>query len=526
MRFSFALIIVSSALATAAVAQYPHNNIELYKHYTLESLGAGSGNSCWGYVSPSGREYAIMGLNNKTAFVEITDPNNTSFFAEIPHSSGLWSDVKVYKNALYVVTENSGSGVQVIDLSNIDNHSVTLVKTITEPGRSHTINVDPDSGFLYNVGTNEGTGTTMCFDLTDPLNPVRVGSNSLTGGNYIHECQVVTYKTGAYAGRQIMFGGGTQRGFEIYDVTNKNAVTLVKRVVYPFVGYCHQGWLSADRKYFYVNDEFDEFQQTINVRTLVFDVSVLETADLVATYSNDRPTIDHNIYTKNGFIFHSDYSSGFWVFDGNADPRNPTAKGFFDTFPSDDRRDYVGTWSNYVDFPSGTCIISDINDGLFIVDVSEATKTTMAVGNVMAVRGNVLGGGVADVQTQNSAYYVVGRGFVANANEAPIQVVFEGTCLWQDISKLQFNVRHKVNSVNLQQTIELYDWVSNTWVLPSVAAAPLSDTTFTVTGTNPDRFVEPVTKRMKARLSIKKNGFVQTLNFKTSVDLANWVINP
>ena len=70
-----ALVLGFTALAfTTAQAQFQSSNVTLYKQFTLAQLGASSGNSCWGYVSPSGREYAIMGCSNKAAFVEITLP--------------------------------------------------------------------------------------------------------------------------------------------------------------------------------------------------------------------------------------------------------------------------------------------------------------------------------------------------------------------------------------------------------------------------------------------------------------------
>ena len=34
------------------------------------------GNDCWDYVSPSGREYALMGLYNEVAVVEVTSPSD------------------------------------------------------------------------------------------------------------------------------------------------------------------------------------------------------------------------------------------------------------------------------------------------------------------------------------------------------------------------------------------------------------------------------------------------------------------
>lgn len=524
---TLSLVLLAAVCATAN-AQLT-SKISLYRQYTLSQLTASSCNSCWGYVSPSGREYAIIGCSNKVGFVEITDPANPSYFASIPHGSSTWADIKTYKNVCYVGTELSGSGVQVIDLSKIDNHIVTLVKTIGNPGRTHTLHVDNVSGFLYCCGSREATGTTMCFNLEpDPLNPVVTGSASLTPV-YQHETIVLTYEQGQYAGKQIMFSGGEGRGVEIWDVTNKNNVTLIKRIAYPFVGYCHQSWLSPDRKYLYVNDELDEQSFPNNVtttRTLVFDVSVLATADLVATFTTGKTSIDHNLYNKNGFIFESNYTTGLNIFDANANPTAPIYKGWYDTYPANNNAQFNGMWSNYPFFPSGTVICGDMNSGLYIFDVSEATKTPMAITNVLADTGTVISGGIPEVAAQDSNYYVVGRGPVANPGDAPIQVVFEGTCLWTDISKLQFVVRHKVNSVNLKQTIELYDWVTNTWVLPAVSNAPKSDTTFTVLGTNPDRFVEPLSKRMKARLSIQQSGFLPTYNYKTSIDLANWIVNP
>lgn len=524
--FFSALVVAAS---TASFAQFSFSNVTLYKQFTLTQLGASSGNSCWGYVSPSGREYALMGCSNKTAFVEITDPANPVYFTSISHLSGSWSDIKTYGSVAYVGTEESGSGVQVIDLSNIDNHVVTLKKTIASPGRTHTLHVDNISGFLYTCGSRQGTGTTMCFSLADPLNPVQVGSNSLTGSFYQHETLVITYTSGPYAGMQVMFSGGEDRGVEIWDVTNKNAVTLIKRIAYPFVGYCHQSWISADKKYLYVNDELDEDSfpgQVPLTRTLVFDVSVLASADLVGTFSTGKPSIDHNLYWKNDFIFEGNYTTGLNVFDATANPIAPTLRGFFDTYPSNNNPTFNGLWSNYPFFPSGTVIGGDINRGLFIWDVSEATKTNFAVTDAITERGRVQGGGIAEIASQDGQYMSVANGFIANQSEAPIRMVFEGTSRWTDISKLKFNFRHKVNSPNLEQTLELFDWTTNTWVETSTAAAPQTDTSFVVAGPNPDRFVNPTTKKMKARLQIRAVGPTNGSNWGTSIDLVNWTVNP
>jgi hypothetical protein len=108
LRLKLTAALAASLVLAATAAPQAAQNISLLARINLSTFGSQNGNSCWGYVSPSGREYAIMGLNNKVAFVEITNPSQPNWFASIPHGSSLWADVKVYRNACYVVTEGSG----------------------------------------------------------------------------------------------------------------------------------------------------------------------------------------------------------------------------------------------------------------------------------------------------------------------------------------------------------------------------------------------------------------------------------
>jgi choice-of-anchor B domain-containing protein len=513
------------ASAVLATAQYARDKVTLHAQISLAAMSATSGNSCWGYTSPSGREYALMGCNNKLAVVEITNPAQPNYFASIPHSSSTWADIKVYGHYAYLVTETAGTGIQVIDLSQVDNGIVTLVRTIPSPGRSHTIHVDTVSGFLYTCGSRDGTGTTMCFSLADPANPVRVGANTMTPV-YQHEAQMHTYTSGQYAGRQIMFGAGEGRGLEIWDLTDKDNPFLIRRVAYPFVGYCHQGWLSPDKRYFYVNDEFDESQNQITTRTLIFDVSVLETADLVATFSTGRPSIDHNLYNRNGFIFEANYTTGLWVFDGNSNPVAPAYRGFFDTYPANDNAQFDGAWSNYPFFPSGTVIVSDINRGLFILDTTEATKTKFKAVSATIERGAAVSGSVADLENADNQYFVLKRGPAASANDDPLRLVLSGPSLWQDISKLSLKVQAKASTTGLQLSLELYDFAAGAWVQKQTAPLTGSDVDFALDGTNVDRFVAPGSKEMRARLVARPGGPVGNAQWQVSFDSAYWEANP
>ena len=377
------------ALAAApSYGQFESQNVTLKAQIPLSTFGATAGNDCWGYVSPSGREYALMGCNTGTAFVEITIPATPDYFVRINHPSSSWSDIEVYGHYAYVVTEASGTGIQVIDLANIDNHVVTLVRSVPAPQRSHTLSINPSSGFLYTLGSNQGSGTTTCWSLADPSNPVQVGPASMTS-TYIHDAMIVSYTSGPYAGKEIFFGCSEGRGVDIYDVTNKNSPTMIKRVTYPNIGYCHQGWLSADRRYFYLDDELDELNGYNNTtRTLVIDVSDIANPRHVSSFTSGRTSTDHNLFWREGFIYEANYTSGFQLFDARSDPLNPTHVGWFDTYPENDAPGYGhGAWTALPFFPSGTVIVNDRDRGLFILDASEARGERMFLSATPLVGG-------------------------------------------------------------------------------------------------------------------------------------------
>ena len=229
-------LVALSALAASVFAQGAPQGVVLKSQINLATFGASSGNDCWGYTSPSGREYAIMGLNNSVAFVEVTNPSSPVIVEQIPHGSSTWGDIKVFGHYAYAVTERASTGMQVIDMSGIDSGNVTLVRTITSLSRAHNVVMDDVNGFIYAVGTRGGTGTTMCFSLADPANPTPVGASSITE-DYHHDAVIHTYTEGIYAGKQIWFGFSEGRGVDVYDVTDKNNPVMIRRIVYPDMGY-------------------------------------------------------------------------------------------------------------------------------------------------------------------------------------------------------------------------------------------------------------------------------------------------
>lgn len=493
------LVAIAMAAVGCAMAQVS-SGVVLKSHIGLATFGAGSGNDCWGYVSPSGREYAIMGMNNQVAYIEVTDPSNPVIIKTIPHSSSTWGDIKVYNGFAYSVTETAGTGIQVVDMTDIDNGNVTLVQTLTNPSRAHNVALDTVNGYLYTCGTRGGTGTTMCFDLSDPANPVQVGPDSMTT-NYHHDGQLVNYTTGPMAGKQIWYGFSEGRGVDVYDFTNKEAPIMIKRIVYPNMNYCHQGWISEDGQYLYVDDELDESGLSVNTRSLVFNVADPLNAFYVGTFSTNLPAIDHNQYTDDGFIFQANYRSGLRIFDTMPNPESPVQAGFYDTYPNNDNRGFDGAWSTYPYFPSGNVVISDINTGFYLVDPSEAVTRTKAPEAFTTTIGTLSSGDLSSLLAAdgNVAKFIPG-------GLPPTEGYVGGFETWTPAfdshpDRIQISVVSSVMSGGFQQSLEVYNWESSDWVQMNVSGLSASfGTAVGVVSENTEDYVQPGTNLIRVRV--------------------------
>jgi hypothetical protein len=254
-------------------------------------------------------------------------------------------------------------------MAQIDSGVVSLVGTTVGTGvaATHTVGLDPASGILFRCG-GSSSGLRI-FDLNANINnPPQVGTwNPM----YVHEMQGHTYTSGPAAGKQIAYcfagfnGGGTNTGLRIVDVTNKANPILLKEVFWPGARYSHQGWLSSDLQYLYINDELDEGNTVSTTTTYIVNVADPANAFYVKAVSFGNPSIGHNLYVRGDKLIAANYRSGLHILD-LADPLNPTEERWFDTYPADDNPQFNGLWGNYPFFPSGIVVGSDIERGLFV----------------------------------------------------------------------------------------------------------------------------------------------------------------
>jgi choice-of-anchor B domain-containing protein len=347
---------------------------------TPASLGGGSGSDIWGWTDPlDGREYALMGLSNGTAFVDITDPEDPIYLGNLPTATGnsIWRDIKTYANHAYIVADHNGDhGMQVFDLTelrNVVNPPVTFVETAhySEFGKSHNIVINEESGFAYAVGITTGTiqcsGGLHMIDLSDPIVPTHAGCFAADG--YTHDAQCVNYigPDSDYTGAEVCFNSNEDT-LTIVDVSDKNAPVQLSREGYAGSGYTHQGWLTEDHLYYLMDDETDELGSGHNTRTYIWNVQDLDAPTLIGTYDSNNPATDHNLYIRGNFAYEANYTSGLRILAlHDIANGNLSEVAYFDTYPINNNVGTSQTWSVYPFFDSGTVIVSTTGGGLFVL---------------------------------------------------------------------------------------------------------------------------------------------------------------
>ena len=385
---------------------YPCSGYDMQAKFFPGQMGASEANDSWGWTDPDdGTEYALIGLDNGTAFFFFIYPVNPIYLGKLPtHSSpSIWRDVKVYNNYAFIVSEANSHGMQVFDLTRLRSVA-SPPETFTEDayyggfGHCHNIAINEDTGYAYAIGTSTFNGGPHFIDISDPLNPVADGGYS--GSNYSHDAQIITYDgpDTDYIGHEIFFGSNEDQ-VVIVDVTNKANPQLIKSITYGNVAYTHQGWLTEDRHYFLVGDELDESDFGFNTRTLVFDVSDLDNASFYFDYYGNIASIDHNGYVVGDKYFLANYSGGIRIIDiADIANQNMSEIGYFDTYPSNNNANFGGVWNVYPFFESGNIVISG-GGGFTLVKESSLSVTDPTM-DVFAINPNPAHTHI-DVQSKN-----------------------------------------------------------------------------------------------------------------------------
>ncbi|MFN6038403.1 MAG: T9SS type A sorting domain-containing protein, partial [Bacteroidota bacterium] len=237
--------------------------------------------------------------------------------------------------------------------------------------RSHTIFVDGNKLYGGYVHTPNGGAKSMAvYNLNNPASPqvLRYLDQDYPNIGSVHDMWVQ---------QDTVFASCGYDGLHIYkyDSIQNKFFELANFTGYIQSGYNHSSFRTTDRKTLVFCDEVPT-----NTVVKVLDVSDLNNLTILDTIKSNQGATPHNPYiVGNDYCYVAYYQDGLYLFN-ISNPNNVTVAGYFDThyqnglnnnFPSFPTA-YMGAWAADPFLPSGNVLVSDMQNGLFVLDVSNA----------------------------------------------------------------------------------------------------------------------------------------------------------
>ena len=141
-------------------------------------------------------------------------------------------------------------------------------------------------------------------------------------------------------------------------------------------------------------------------------------------------------------------------------------------------------------------------------------------------RGFLTGGGVGSLADSDDDYVTAIPGFTLNAAEAPVWIELDGAATVGTASDLMFTIESALNTPNIEQTTELFNFDTNDWEVVDTRINTLTDSTAQIIPAGDvNRFVDgPGTVR--ARIGWRRAGFLTLYPWTVRVDQVFWTITP
>ncbi len=334
-------------------------------------------NDIWGWQDPdTGIEYALVGRRDGVSIVSLEDVDNAQEVQFIPGPNSTWRDLKTWGSHCYVTNETS-NGVLVIDLSKLPNEAPFFEWTPEIPdlggaiSSCHNLYID-ERGICYLAGCNLNSGGLIYVDVVSNL-----GAPEVIGWNEPQYSHDVFVRDGIIYDSQINNGV-----LAIYDHTDLTQTIRLGTQRTPF-SFTHNAWLSDDSRVVFTTDERP------NAPVAAYDISDPTDIEFLDEFrpiaSLDRSVVPHNVHVWDDWLLISYYTDGGIVVDASR-PENLIEVGNFDTFLGTDGGTN-GAWGLYPFLPSGTVLVTDVDNGLYVLTPNlvracwlEGTVTEMGSG--------------------------------------------------------------------------------------------------------------------------------------------------
>ena len=441
MKYFFTFL-VSVFITSISIAQLNMTLLDRFQYGT-------NTNDVWGYMAPSGDEYALVGTRVGLSIIDI----NTDSLFEVDFIQGqnsTWRDIKTWGDFAYVSTEQT-DGLLVVDLRNLpDSTSHFFWKPEFENQgtllRIHNIFID-EFGILYISGANINGGGVMLVDVnTNPGQPELI---SFAPSRYSHD---------AYARDSILYSSEINDGtLSIYDISNPDSITLEGRTSTPS-DFTHNAWLSDDSKTIFTTDERP------NAFIASYDITdfgnIIELDRFRPAATKLQGVVPHNVHVWNDWLIISYYTDGCILVDASR-PDNLIEVGNFDTFlPDDPDNRGFGAWGAYPFLPSGKVLITDSGNGLYVLEPNyvrgaflEGTvqgksldeNNDIVLEDLMNAKIEVLSEEIVDSTFSGGmGVFKTGKGV---PGKFPVQISFEGYNIWTDSVVFENGVVTELNVI-------------------------------------------------------------------------------
>lgn len=371
---------------------------------TLASVARSGVAGTWGYTSPDGSRYALMGTAKGILVLDLRDSANVRVVDEVDGPTNTsnpgiyWREMRVYGSRAYIVSEhdNVRGGIMILDLSGLP-ASVRYVKSVTPRDGSltaHTIDIDTARGLLYlqrrsnlppvpvsptpsplfdnpagmtgggsmadDVGKEHehevaapNSGSVDIYDIkTDPDNPRLI--TTFNQNKSVHDMTAV----GDYA----YIAEAESSSFSQWDVRDPASPQLVVRWNVTPGNYAHNIWPSGDGTFVVTTEELPT-----GLPARVWKLNGSAAPTQLSSFKVGQGT-PHNVVMEGRMAYLSHYSEGATVVD-LTDPATPKVVMRVDTGPATGPG-LNGCWGVYK-FPGVPLMMcSDISTGFHLIGIT------------------------------------------------------------------------------------------------------------------------------------------------------------
>ncbi|MBK7570390.1 MAG: choice-of-anchor B family protein [Bacteroidetes bacterium] len=367
------LLVIALLTSMMANAQFTFQNIALLGQFNdttvvAEPVYGIRYQSCWGWVHPTTlHEYGVIGSTAGTYIIDVTDPANLIQSDYIPHrqTDAIWHEYKTFGNYLYIISDDGGNNsLQIADLSTLPDSANVIYDSNSIFTHSHTLFIDGSKLYVASVSSTGNFSSMNVYSLANPALPslLRRLDDDFPAIGSVHDMFVsndTVYASCGYDGLYIFH----------YDEILNQFVNLGSLTNFPTSRYNHSSDLSPNHQILYMCDEVPD-----GMPFSIVDVSDISNPTVLSTMSTNPGCTPHNPYVEGDLLYMAAYQDGLYVYDISV-PSSPVQIGYFDTHPQNPTGTYPspayqGCWAAYTKLPSGNILASDMQLGLFVLDVS------------------------------------------------------------------------------------------------------------------------------------------------------------